>query len=128
MNTKRLMKLIEFMEKLPKKANEHFSMWRWIKHRGEDDHGFGKYIRPGDPMTCGTTACALGWAATVPSFRKAGLKVYAEEDGPDNYDVAVRFFDLDHMQFEEIFGGTNDDKTPKQWAKRVRKLVRHAGR
>ena len=41
-------------------------------------------------VNCGTTACALGWAATIPAFRKAGLSldiiVFANEDQDDYED------------------------------------------
>lgn len=32
-------------------------------------------------LSCGTTACALGWATTVPAFRKEGLRLFTDEVG-----------------------------------------------
>lgn len=57
---RRLTTLIKFMEALPRSAAKHFDMTTWLSHYGTDDHGFETFIRPGDPQTCGTTACALG--------------------------------------------------------------------
>ncbi len=30
---------------------------------------------------CGTTACAVGWACTIPEFKEAGLLLRADDDG-----------------------------------------------
>lgn len=30
---------------------------------------------------CGTSACALGWATSIPSFRKQGLRMYTLDNG-----------------------------------------------
>ena len=39
---------------------------------------------------CGTTACAMGWAGSMPEFRKRGLKLVWEKDIGSGY---VEFVD-----------------------------------
>lgn len=131
----RLTTLIKFMEALPRSAAKHFNMTTWIAHAGPHSHDFDRYIRPGDLETCGTTACAFGWAATIPTFRRAGLKVVnsIEESGRhDNYTVAKEFFDLNDWQTGLIFGSSSVSdpnpfrlaKSPKQWARLARRFLR----
>lgn len=62
MNAKRLLKLAEFLERLPRKR---FNYATWV---GDDWEG-----KPN--LSCGTAACALGWATTIPSLRRAGLRL-----------------------------------------------------
>lgn len=59
------------------------------------------------PNQCSTTACALGWATTIPEFHAAGLRVvgeqviaYAEKSG---YEAAMMFFGLDRSTARYIF-------------------------
>lgn len=59
---RRLLKLAAFLEKLPRKR---FYYGSWV---GEDWKGKAD-------LSCGTTACALGWATTIPEFRKLGLRL-----------------------------------------------------
>ncbi len=58
----RLLRLAEFLENLPP---ERFDYSRWV---GKDWEG-----KP--DLSCGTTACALGWAATMPEFQELGLSL-----------------------------------------------------
>lgn len=57
---RRLLALARFLEKLP---INRFSYNRWVGNdwRGKPD------------LSCGTTACAMGWATTMPRFRRLGL-------------------------------------------------------
>lgn len=133
---RRLEKLIEFMESLPKSANEHFSMRAWFQHNGPDDeHGFdvGEVEIKAKHLTmCGTSACALGWAATMPYFRRLGLKaVYGEWGSELRFDGALLssdstdpLFNLSSEESEALFGSFVDVATPKQWAMCARKIVR----
>lgn len=51
---------------------------------------------------CGTTACALGWAGSMPEFRKRGLKLIWDKDHPNSH---VMFTDRDgERYFGEIAG------------------------
>lgn len=74
MNKRNILKLVEAMRKLPPEANQHFDMRCYINHP-DIEH---KHPVPRSPVSllnqCGTTACALGWAYTMPEFRKAGLR------------------------------------------------------
>jgi hypothetical protein len=135
---RRLTKLIEFMESLPRSANKHFDMGSWFTHNGEHPLPLpqGAPINAEVLKDCGTTACALGWAATMPYFNRLGLHV--EHDGGlgqvvykgRHGDVSVEgcstplFGGLDSFQWMELFSGSNGDRTPKQWARRARKLLK----
>lgn len=59
---RRLLKLADFLFDLPK---QRFDFYKWVgpEWKGKPD------------LSCGTTACALGWATTIPSLRKAGLRL-----------------------------------------------------
>ena len=69
---RRLLKLADFLQKLPRKRFDYQS---WV---GDDWQGKAD-------LSCGTTACALGWATTIPSLRKAGLRLYKRDDGSGTY-------------------------------------------
>lgn len=117
-NLKRLEKLIEYMEGLPKEANRHFSMDTFLEHHGDHKHKAPRSKR--DLLhSCGTTACAMGWAATMPYFQKLGLS-FRKNGRIGGIDVIAR---LMSYEWQELFGGYNRDRTPKQWAKRARKCL-----
>lgn len=135
----RLLKLADFLDKLPK---NRFDYCTWV---GDDWEGK-------KDLSCGTTACALGWATTIPAFRKLGLRMIRYNSGAggvclkkqehniiDSYDDFVyslaagkKIFGLDDIEFEYIFvpADYNFDKkpgnnaTPKQVAKHIRKFVK----
>lgn len=134
-NFKRLWRLVAHMQKLPASANKHFAMQHYVNHTGDGhEHKVPRKPKVADLHSCGTTACALGWAMTVPSLRKAGLRmnVSAPAYKGDTRDYAVsgenKCFGIDsyydNEQWEQLFGCRNNDKTPKAWAKRVSKLIR----
>lgn len=64
-------------------------------------------------LSCGTTACAMGWAATIPSFQALGLhlKVMFSNskfgviayDGTDHFQAAAKFMDLSSDDAEFLF-------------------------
>lgn len=56
----RLLKLAKFLARLPP---ERFDYSRWVgaDWKGKQD------------LSCGTSGCALGWASTMPAFRRLGL-------------------------------------------------------
>ncbi len=58
----RLLLLADFLDKLPP---ERFNYAAWVGHDWKEM----------EDLSCGTTACALGWAATMPEFRKLGLRL-----------------------------------------------------
>lgn len=59
-SARRLLVLAEFLEKLPP---ERFNFSTWV---GDDWKGAAD-------LSCGTVACALGWATAIPEFAAAGL-------------------------------------------------------
>jgi hypothetical protein len=63
----RLTKLALFLLALPDPKAFNYGTW----FEGTSDELKG--AKCGDPNICGTTACALGWAPSIPSIRKAGL-------------------------------------------------------
>lgn len=60
----RLLKLADFLDNL---LDEQFSFDRWVGNDWDQKAN----------LSCGTSACALGWATTIPLFRKLGLRLVA---------------------------------------------------
>ena len=126
MNIERLRILIAYMRKLPAKAADHFDMSTWFTGNLKRMNKNGFIQDKKDVMACGTSACALGWAATVPLFQKQGLQVYAVRNdfelsgkktgGLDNTVRGKAFFDLTDNQFSELFGINENLSTPEEWA------------
>lgn len=59
---RRLLKLAAFLDKV-KRSRFYFGSWVGGDWKGAPD------------LSCGTTACALGWAASMPEFRRLGLRI-----------------------------------------------------
>src|SRR5262245_9048968 len=57
-----LNELADFLDRLPAQRFD-YSKWVGSSWAGASD------------LSCGTTACAAGWATTLPSFKEAGLKL-----------------------------------------------------
>lgn len=114
MNKKRLLKLADFLETIKPKV---FNMDSWYNE-----------------SPCGTTACAFGWACSIPSFKRAGLKmrklsngftVYADVVFNDEYNLnaASSFFDITVDEAEFLFYPDMYEKATKgQVIKRIRKF------
>lgn len=132
----RLTTLIKFMEKLPKEASDHFSMKWWVLHQGsseihKDEHSLKKGLTKDKLMSCGTAACAAGWAASIPEFRRAGFRMVAQ-----GHDACMRpriepykFFDLPYISTErELFGSDVPVETPKEWADHARRWMKRYSR
>ena len=62
MNKRRLEAVAKKLDALPR---ERFDYGQWVDHswKGNPD------------LPCGASACALGWATTIPALRKAGLRL-----------------------------------------------------
>lgn len=58
----RLLKLADLLDTLPP---NRFDYNEWV----------GKNWKGNPDLSCGTTACALGWATTIPEFRELGLRL-----------------------------------------------------
>lgn len=133
----RINKLISVMESLPSDAAKHFNMIDWYTHTGRKHKLLeGDVLDASDLKTCGTSACAIGWASTDPYFRKLGMRlevcngypviVTPEENTFENDPWAElsRFFDLDRDFVWFLFGSESLDETPKAWARRARHCLK----
>lgn len=127
MNKRRLLKLADLLDadsKNKKGICFDFTLWGEV----EDEH---------NPVSCGTTACALGLAAVSGVFKKQGLK-YRVRGGclgigfkrtwhPAT--VAARFFDITLSDAYELFVHSSGlpsaagAKAERAVAKRIRNFV-----
>lgn len=119
---KRLLKLADILRAVPRKQ---FDMNQWTKDE-----------------SCGTVACAAGWACMDPGFRRAGLHLVettnwcgtnlfpalTEADGyveKNEWRALEKFFDLTPREAELLFmPGQARYDTPKCVADHIRKFVR----
>lgn len=98
---RRLLRLAELLEKLP-------------PHRFDFGHWAGTDWEGAANLSCGTTACALGWATSIPAFRRLGLHLYdrggrpwvgigddTKETSPQHAGWVV--FGLDETEFNFLF-------------------------
>ena len=143
---RRLLKLADFLDALP---DERFS----FRHFVDDDVWKGK-----TDLSCGTTACAIGWATTMPMFRKLGLRMLKPDRyrsatpgivGDDcfftydgGYEVGAcdraceRLFGLSAKETEQLFipdyygerGGLSERATRKEVSDNIRAFVASPGR
>ena len=120
----RLLRLAAFLETVP---NRRFYMYSWF-----DDIKAGGVVCDLPPPTktrCGTSACALGWATSIPAFRRAGLTVRMYKGDMirplfgrlEGEDAAKAFFGITTSEVEELFLG--DQVTPKKKARELRTVA-----
>jgi hypothetical protein len=126
---RRLLKLAEFLRTVPRKKFDYRS-WVGADWEGKQD------------LSCGTTACALGWAATMPSFRRLGMRLKTIESSmatttyhgyvglkdsntTDSLWVAEQVFGLSYEDASRLFTPSEDEEeaTPKQVAKKIEQFV-----
>lgn len=136
---RRLLKLATFLEKLPRRRFDYGS-WAGTDWKGSSD------------LSCGTTACALGWATTIPAFRRLGLKLVWADDGPDEYpyprpvchqhyseEAATKVFNLNSEEARFLFlplevnsvqnwKSPGNRASPKQVARHIRRFVKYIQR
>lgn len=128
LNKRRLNKLADYLDALPARK---FDLDHWI---ASYENGYPR--EDGKKYKCGTTACALGHAGLIPSFRRAGLKTEMAPnatqgevtlDGLEHGTHAAEiFFDLrseeaDYLFLPEYYGKRQG---PKTVAGRIRRLIR----
>ena len=134
---RRLRALAKLLRSLtPREAREHFYMGSWFTHLGAHAHRVPTMPKEKDLTTCGTFACALGWATTIPQLQRAGLRLDACDcavvfDGYHGAQAAAAVFGLDDMAArwlvtDQVRSGT--DETPKQVARRIDRLIENDGR
>lgn len=136
---KRLLKLAAFLEALPRKSFD-YTHWAGVGFKGKLT------------TSCGTTACALGWAAAIPSFRRLGLRLTDPDpygwrtvqdirSGARHFNAAIDVFCLTMPEAEYLFtpdepnygyfsfdssgleDAPGDSATPRQVAKHIRAFV-----
>jgi hypothetical protein len=128
MNKKRLRILAKFLRNVNRK---HFNLETWCTvNGGTIEDGAIK------DLGCGTTACAVGWAASIPSFRRDGFRLIAlpvfglaRPTFDEHYDEAASalFFDLNARENAYLFMpfnyGRSDQKRPLAVVKRIERLL-----
>jgi hypothetical protein len=131
---KRILKLADFLKTVPP---EKFDMTRFAGSM--ESNTWGSYVtrrllagkKIGD---CGTTACAAGWATTMPVFRKLGLVLRNREGrtevglkgkstGVENSLISIFGKEATRM-FILADGATAGSTTPKQASAILRRIVR----
>lgn len=137
---KYLSKLADFIEKQP---TEHFHMDSFFYHESAEDLSFGSdhakvygdTLRPRDLHTCGTTACAFGYACVAPALKPLGISHKVNKAGHvvlfyrgsrrSNYWPVVRaVFKITEAQAEYLFAANSFTvRTPKDWAKYCRAFL-----
>ena len=136
MNEKRLLKLADHLETIKRKGKSIFHNDKdspvTVMNKGECGFNMDTWF-DWDYEGCGTTACALGHACSIPSFRKAGLRMrsdpvdenyyYPDFNGMEGLEAASEFFDIDFEGACSLFYSRGPE-TPKQVAKRIRKFVK----
>lgn len=84
--------------------------------------------------TCGTTACAFGWAPSVPELKKAGLKLarygnslVPEYKGEEGFAAAEELFGIPNTVAQHLFNPDyyepDDLKNPHVVAGRIRAFI-----
>lgn len=111
-----------------------------LQEKAGDGEAFDDNVRP---IHCRTVGCAMGWAATIPSFRKAGLELRFGQispldtkpgkstvityQGEEGYSAASLFFDVEYYVACILFGPdyytVNQWTQPKAVAKRIYELL-----
>lgn len=139
MNVERLLKLADFLEKIPE---DHFDMDNWVSVDSfvdEETYVIEQKHLPGDPekLSCGTTACAFGWATALwpeelyfdgchvrlqdesedPFFHLSGFSAAREFFGLQSPDLADLFFSPETFDYERAA------TTPDDVAGRIRSAV-----
>ena len=125
----RLLMLADMLDNLQLPSNAEFNMG-----------GFGDHVglhEPEEQNYCGTSACALGWAALNPEFNKLGLKmewyrtVYSDlketqrfigsvvYKGDSDFDAAAEFFGIDDESANYLFDPWEYDYDVNEIAREV---------
>lgn len=131
----RLLKLADFLDTVPRKK---FNLYDWITKKSDNTATTIDHIKK-----CGFAGCAVGWAMTLPSFKKAGLKSMGRQQyrfqygqafsipyykGKENWFAVAEFFGVVGYDAEELFSvdSYSENATPKMVARRIRKFVKKA--
>lgn len=127
MNRERLTILAKFLATIP---DERFDLGTWA---GNDHIAWG-----GDKdLSCGTTACAMGWATTIPEFRELGLHLEKPSSFVRNgfaqlrfgdevaFMAAGAFMDLNTRETDYLFDpdSYDDGATPAEVVERINQFL-----
>lgn len=115
---RRLLVLAAFLRKLPRKR---FDYGAWV----------GEGWRGAQDLSCGTTGCALGWAATMPIFRRLGLHLEVSSGVPtcggrSGTGAGEAIFALSDADAMNLFYPSDNEAnaTPTYVARKIEKFVR----
>lgn len=88
----RLGALADYIEKQVDPSRFNFARWCGRDWQGAPD------------LSCGTNACAIGWATTMPMFRELGLELVAKKFEETVLSVAVYYKgqDINYYHGEEL--------------------------
>jgi hypothetical protein len=124
MNTERLKVLADFLLTVP---SEQFNLREWRSRENDDD---GSSIDDEELLEdCKTTACAVGWACTIPAFKEAGLAFGGHHvwfEGECSWGAVQEFFGLYKIEATYLFShasyvGTR--RTPEDVADRIYEMI-----
>lgn len=134
---RRLLKLADFLEKLPKhRFNlrvivDDSKVFDW-DNDGDVEKGFEERL-PGASPTCGTAACAIGWCprvfprnCTYGGLNEGWISVESKTTETSDFDFAREFFGLGKEESYYLFDPSyyNDNRSGnKSVAKRIRRFV-----
>ena len=120
----RLIFLANFLDTVPKSRFD-LDSWRSTTNEISDRQFLSK--------NCGTTACAVGWACTLPQFQALGLKfrqypVLSRKGKPDKggWDAVEEFFDIKQTESAYLFLASRYEESesgPSDVAARISKFV-----
>lgn len=140
MNKKRLTILRDaLIEHAKNPGNLKFDLSTWaslpVKYSTSDPTDAVCKARLGENF-CGTSACAMGLAASLPEFNRAGLRLYQcvysagisyQNQTMDGFDAGSMFFDIGSNDAYEIFGPLKylrkDRKNPLAVAEKITALL-----
>ncbi len=140
MNKRRLKTLRNALEAYnERRKNLRFDLARWamidFKYAHEDPAKVVKAAMEGKNY-CGTTACACGVAAAIPSFRRAGLRLVRNSEfgdlvlaylGEQDGEAAMAFFDINRDTMMDLFWPSEypiqDRRRPLAVVKKIDELL-----
>jgi hypothetical protein len=110
MNKRRLLKLADLLEADAKNEKGiKFDLANWAAPSGS--RGFAA-VPDVVPVTCDTTACAVGLACISGAFKRSGLTYTFDHDWTRDVEILVPVFrGAEHFDAVEAFFGIKDDES-----------------
>ncbi len=93
---RRLLVLADFLDALPPRRFD-YSSWVGMDWKGLPD------------LSCGTTACALGWATAIPEFQALGLRLVKTDLSHSFSRVMLGDYNTNSSAAAIVFGITSDE-------------------